>query len=550
MQPRLFGFLLSLAVAGTAHAQLPLAGPAPEPEFEPRSPEREPAPRRVDEPPVRPQAQPFGSSLFEGAVTTLRDDGINADYRIVPGDRVGVNAWGAYQVSDVFIVDTQGNVFLPEIGPIALAGVRNAELNDHVKAAIGRVYRRNVEVYTNLLNASPVAVYVTGRVARPGRYAGLPSDSPLFFLHQAGGVEPLTGSYRDVRVLREGALVAQVDLYDFLLHGTLPSVDLRDGDTVLVGRRGPTIEVDGAVARPTLVELKRGETQGGALLEIAPVSARSTEVTLRGVRNGSPMVETVRVSDLPLRELRDGDVLEFREEQRTEQVVVHLEGEFRGPTTLSVRRGARLIDLLDHLAVDPEIANTAGIHIRRPLVARQQKDSLERSLERLERSTMLALSSSAGESQIRVREAELMRQFIASARSIEPLGRVVVRNEDGLMNILLQEGDVIVLPPRTNVVQVSGEIQIPSALMYSPGMTARNVISRSGGFTRRAATNGVLVIRPSAEVVIGNLDVPIYPGDEVLVMPAVDRKIFQNAIDMTQVLYHIAVAASVVLRVR
>jgi protein involved in polysaccharide export with SLBB domain len=550
MRSRFLGLFLSLTLASSAQAQLPLGGPAPEPDLDPPMREPEPPARRGGDEPVVPQAKPFGSALFEGAVTTLRDDGINADYRVVPGDRVGVNAWGAYQVSDVFIVDTQGNIFLPEIGPIALMGVRNADLNEHVRSAIARVYRRNVEVYTNLLNASPVAVYVTGRVVRPGRYAGLPSDSPLFFLHQAGGVEPLTGSYRDVKILREGALVAEVDLYDFLLHGNLPSIDLRDGDTILVGKRGPTIEVDGAVARPTLIELKRGETQGSALLEIAPVSARSTEVTLRGIRRGEPMVVTVRVSDLPQHDLRDGDVLEFREEQRTEHVVVHLEGEFRGSTTLSVRRGARLIDLLDHLAVNPEIANTAGIHIRRPLVARQQKESLERSLERLERSTMLALSSSAGESQIRLREAELMRQFIASARTIEPLGRVVVRNEDGLMNILLQEGDVIVLPPRTNVVQVSGEIQIPSALMYSPGMTARSVITRAGGFTRRAATNGVLVIRPSAEIVIGKLDLPIYPGDEVLVMPAVDRKIFQNAIDITQVLYHIAVAASVVLRVR
>src|SRR5690606_14855779 len=125
-------------------------------------------------------------------------------------------------------------------------------------------------------------------------------------------------------------------------------------------------------------------------------------------------------------------------------------------------RGARLVDLLDHLAIDPEIANTAGIHIRRPLVARQQKESLERSLDRLERSTMLALSGSSGESAIRAREAQLMRQFVERARTIEPLGRVVVRSEDGLMNILLQEGDVIVLPTRTNVINVSGEIQVPS----------------------------------------------------------------------------------------
>lgn len=143
-----------------------------------------------------------------------------------------------------------------------------------------------------------------------------------------------------------------------------------------------------------------------------------------------------------------------------------------------------------------------------------------------------------------------MRAFIDSARKIEPEGRVVVRDSGALLNILLEDGDVIVVPPRTNVVQVTGEVQVPSALMYSPGVTAREMIARAGGFTRRAATNGVLVVRPSAEIVVGNLDVAVYPGDEILVMPKVDRKIFQNAMDISQVLYHIAVAASVVLRIR
>lgn len=541
----------TLALSASARAQMPLTTPVAEPDVElpPREPEKKP-PSPATKPPSEPAAQPFGASLFEGVVTTLRDDGINPNYRVVPGDRVSVNAWGAYQVNDVFIVDTQGNIFLPEIGPIPLAGVRNADLNAHVATAISRVYRRNVEVYTNLLNASPVAVYVTGRVLRPGRYAGLPSDSPLFFLHQAGGPDPLTGSYRDVKVLRDGALVAEVDLYDFLLRGLLPQVELLDGDTILVGRRGPAVEVVGAVAKPTLVELRRDDLRGSALLEVAPVSPRSTEVTLRGVRGGRPQVESMSVTELGRRELSDGDVLDFHEEMRAEHVVVHLEGEFPAPTTISVRRGTRLVDLLDHIPVDPEIANTAGIHIRRPLVARQQKESLERSLDRLERTTMLALSGSTGESQIRVREAELMRQFVERARLVEPLGRVVVRSEEGLMNILLQEGDVIVLPTRTNVVHVSGEIQVPSAIMYTPGMTARKAIAQAGGFTQRAATNGVLVVRPSGEIVIGDLGAPIYPGDEVLVMPAVDRKIFQNAIDISQILYHLAVAASVIVRLR
>src|SRR5690606_7403409 len=129
---------------------------------------------------------PFGANLFAGSYAAQRENGLNPDYRILPGDRVMVNAWGAVQINDVFPVDTQGNIFIPTVGPVALAGVLNGALTDAVRAAIRRVYRGEFGVYTNLLTASPVAVFVTGGVPRPGRYAGIPNDSVLFFLDQAG----------------------------------------------------------------------------------------------------------------------------------------------------------------------------------------------------------------------------------------------------------------------------------------------------------------------------------------------------------------------------
>jgi len=117
--------------------------------------------------------QPFGSNLFTGNFAAQREDGINPDYQILPGDRVMVNAWGALTINEVFTVDSQGNIFLPGIGPVRLAGVRNENLTNVVEAAISRTYRGNFGVYTNLLTTSPVAVFVTGGVRRPwGRCPG------------------------------------------------------------------------------------------------------------------------------------------------------------------------------------------------------------------------------------------------------------------------------------------------------------------------------------------------------------------------------------------
>jgi hypothetical protein len=57
------------------------------------------------------------------------------------------------------------------------------------------------------------------------------------------------------------------------------------------------------------------------------------------------------------------------------------------------------------------------------------------------------------------------------------------------------------------------------------------------------------VIRANAEVAVGDPDLPIFPGDEILVPPKVDTKVLQNAVDVTQVIYQIAIAAAVVVLV-
>ncbi|HJL01799.1 MAG TPA: SLBB domain-containing protein [Polyangiaceae bacterium LLY-WYZ-15_(1-7)] len=511
--------------------------------------EAPPSPEAAAQAEVARGPQPFGANLFSGNYAAERENGLNPDYRILPGDRVMVNAWGAVTINDVFAVDTQGNIFLPGIGPIQLEGVASDQLTPTVEAAIRRVYRGTFGVYTNLLNASPVAVFVTGGVERPGRYAGIPSDSVLFFLAQAGGVDPGAGSFRDITVMRQGQPLAEIDLYDFLLRGTLPTPQLTDGDTILVGRRGPTVEVRGGGRGPVLVELA-GETATGAqVLEVVARAARANEVTLRGVREGQPVVRTLEAATLASAPLRDGDVITFREEGRAEHIVVRLEGEFDGPAELAVRRGTRLQDLLNWVPVDPELAHMEAVHLQRERVARQQRQTIQDSLDRLERSAMLALSDTTGEAQIRVREAELVQAFVQRARNVQPLGRVVTSTAGTQLNVLLRDGDTIIIPPRTNVVRVGGEVQVAQAVMYRPDLTVREYVQMAGGYTNRAETDAVIVLRPNAEVFLAPDDTPIRPGDEILVPPRIDRKVFQNAVDLSQIIYQIAVAASVLLRI-
>jgi protein involved in polysaccharide export with SLBB domain len=491
--------------------------------------------------------EPFGARLFTGNFLRTRQDGVNPDYVVMPGDRVMVNTWGAVEINNVFLVDAQGNIFLPNVGPIHVAGTRNAELTTKVKAGLGRVYARNFEVYTNLLTAKPVAVFVTGGVKRPGRYAGVPSDSVLFFLEQAGGIDPRLGSFRDIAVLRGGAKAGQVDLYDFLLRGTLPTIQFKDGDTILVKPRGTVVEMRGDVNLPGSIEFLPGGANGSQAFSVLPSAAQATQVTIEGIRKGVPISRTLSVADFRAFALEDGDAITLRKDGRAGTILVRLEGEFSGPSVLAVRRGSRLVDVLNYVPINTTLANPAAVHLRRSSVAKAQKIAIDDALFRLERSALLALSSSQGEAAIRVREAELTQKFVERARLIQPLGRVVTARSNQQRNVVLEADDVIVIPSRTNVIRVSGEVMMTQAVMLRPGATAEDYIEVSGGYTDRSDRSRVIVIRANAEVAVGDPDLPIFPGDEILVPPKVDTKIMQNAVDITQVIYQIAVATAVVV---
>lgn len=547
-----------LAHAPSALAQLPVIPPKTPPGVSTNSQELPKSHLPAHRPDADPQPSggasshglsPFGANLFMGNFLRAREDGLNPNYIIMPGDHVAVNSWGAVQINHVFVVDGQGNIFLPEVGPIRLSGVRNADLTDSVRNGMKRVYARGFDVYTNLITAKPVAVFVTGGVARPGRYAGIPSDSVLFFLDQAGGIDPKLGSYRTIKILREGNPLAAIDLYEFILRGKLDDAQFQDGDTILVEQRGPVVELRGDVAQPALLEFPNDPIPGSEALAVIPGIARATQVTVQGVRAGVPFSHTLSVQAFSSYSVRDGDVITVRADGYAETILVRLEGEYLGPSVLAVRRGSRLIDVLNHVPVNPVLADVGASHIRRSSVAAAQKRSIDDALFRLERSSLLALSASSGEANIRAKEAELTLSFVERARLIQPLGRVVTARNGVQHNLQLEHDDVIVVPPRTNVVRISGEVMMAQAVMHRDGMTAGDYIRDAGGYSDRADIRKVIVVRPNAEVTVGGPRMAVYPGDEVLVPPRIDSKTLQNFADVTQIVYQIAVSAAVMIAI-
>ncbi|MEE2001543.1 polysaccharide biosynthesis/export family protein [Alkalimonas sp. MEB108] len=490
--------------------------------------------------------RPFGAELFSGGFRGTRADGLNPDYRILPGDQVTLRVWGAVDIDRILPVDAQGNIFIPSIGPVQVQGVSHSQLDTIVRNAVRKVYPDNVYVYTNLQGVQPVAVFVTGFVNKPGRYAGVPSDSVLYFLDQASGIDEEQGSYRRIRLLRNGETLAEMDLYDFLLEGKLNHAQLQNGDTILVERRGPQIAVHGEVGRAYFYELNDDVLYGKTLMQLAQLDAGVSHALVRGQRASGPYANYQPLEPFAELAIANGDEVVFVADRHADTIVVQLEGSYYGPSFFILPKNATLHQLLDNIPVDQVIAETRSISIRRVSVAERQRESLLESLRRLETTYLGASSATVEESAIRVREAELISAFVARAREVEPNGRLVVSHRDQLLDLRLQDGDVITIPERSDSILVSGEVYIPQASIFVPGMSAWNYIEAAGGFSQHADKRRILIVRQNGEVRNAR-DVELRPGDEILVLPAVTTKNLQLASTLTQIIYQIAIAAKVAI---
>lgn len=489
---------------------------------------------------------PYGEGLFAGGFRGVRADGLNPDYKIAPGDLITLRLWGAVEVEQVLPVDAQGYIFIPSVGPVKIQGSSQEALNNKVKSAIQSIYPENVNVYTNLQGIQPVAVFVTGEVADPGRYAGTPNDSVLYYLHQAGGVDSQLGSYRAIKIIRNNKVIGLVDLYSFLTEGVLPKVQFRDGDTVVVGRRQSDVLVAGEVEREYLYELTARESQGKDLLRYARTKPGVTHVLVRGVRDDGLLSHYYTLEEFKAVKLSRGDELLFSADQEENKVVIQVEGSYHGPSHYAVSNDVTLTELLNNISVPQYQADVGNISIRRISVAERQKESLKESLRRLETTYLGAPSSTPEEAAIRVKEAELISSFVQRAALIEPNGRIVVANNGKVADVRLQDGDIITIPEISDSTLISGEVLVPQAAIFEPGKSVLDYIERAGGFTQHADEENILIVRLSGEV-RKSKDIDLQPGDEIIVLPVVPTKNLQLATSITQILYQLAVAAKVAI---
>lgn len=491
------------------------------------------------------QLQPFASNLFEGRFASTFSDAASNDYILAPGDRIVVRIWGIRAYDDVLVVDQQGNIFIPEVGPVHVGGLTNSQLLSTVRSAISRVYTNNVQVYVNLQSAQPVAVYVTGFVNHPGRYAGGSVDSIISFLDRAGGIDPERGSYRHIEVIRNGKSIAKLDLYLFALQGKVPQLRLKDGDVILVNEKGVSVSAYGLLREEARYEFSRpAAAKGSGLIELSSPLKNVSHVSVSGTRDKAPFNKYFSLDDFKTFQLADGDIVEFVADKPGETIMATVTGAITGASRYPVKKTVKLRDLLRRVEVEPELAATDAIYLRRKSVARDQKAVIQDSLHRLEKAALTATSATPEEATVRVEEAKLIQDFVKRASLLEPDGVIVVSRGGQVNDIWLEDGDEIVIPQKSNVVQITGEVVMPKSIAFEEDMSLDDYLAAAGGVSDRGDEKHILVAKQNGEVGLAE-HLGINAGDRILVLPKVDVKSMLLAKDLMTIVYQIAVATKV-----
>ena len=296
----------------------------------------------------------FGADFFseaEVSVTVDRKDvPVPMSYVIGPGDEIKLLLWGRVNAQYDLIVDRDGKVTIPQIGPLHVSGLTFEQMSKQLIKQAEQIVGANIDI--SMGSPKMIPIFVIGDVKRPGSYTVGSFSTITDALLTAGGPTEI-GSMRNVQLKRKGRLVTTFDLYDLLLKGDKShDVALLAGDVIFVPITGPVAGIAGNVRRPALYELKhRYDLE--YLLELAggiTPSAYTQQIQIeRIVRNQRHIVMDIddkKMAKAAEITLHDADLVKIFPIMDINVNVVYLNGNVKRPGKYEMKPGMRLGDLL------------------------------------------------------------------------------------------------------------------------------------------------------------------------------------------------------------
>lgn len=402
----------------------------------------------------------FGRDIFNNKSLTFEPQmniATPQNYVLGPGDQLIIDVYGDTQRSESLTVSPDGDVTVPDYGPVHVAGLTVAAAQSRVRSHLGEYYSSS-DVKVTLGQTRTIMVNVMGEVKTPGTYTLSAFATVFHALYMAGGISDL-GTLRNIKVYRQGKLISVVDVYQFILSGRLAgNVRLADNDVIQVGTYDAIVDITGRVKRPMAYELRESESLSTLLKYSGGFASDAYKKSMRVLRKNGRMKSVFNVEEFERADFKmiDGDsVIVDSIYDRFENMVEIKGAVFRpgmyqlGEKVTSVRS---LIENADGIT---EEAMTSRAVLRRMKANRTQE----------------------------VITVDLKGILDGTAPDM-PL-----ENEDVLFIPVLAEHQNL------RTLTINGEVIFPGTYEYADKMTIEDLILQAGGLTDAASTVKVDVTR-------------------------------------------------------
>jgi len=307
--------------------------------------------------------KPFGYDFFQEAtikvITDRKDIPVPSKYVIGPGDEVKIMLWGRVNAQYNLVVDRDGKITIPQIGPIPVAGLTFEDMSKHLIKQAEQIVGANIDITMGALKSIPI--FVLGDVKRPGAYTIGSFATITDALLIAGGPSEI-GSMRNVQLKRKDKIIATYDLYDLLLKGDKSKdMILQAGDVVFVPVAGPVVGIAGNVKRPAIYELKDKSTLyelfelAGGILPSAYTQQIQVERIVKNERQIVFDIDDKRLEKAKNIALQDADFVKVFNIVDKDINVFFLYGNVKRPGKYEYKQGMRIKDVIkDNLDLLPE----------------------------------------------------------------------------------------------------------------------------------------------------------------------------------------------------
>lgn len=231
--------------------------------------------------------KPFGYELFNSErVSAVPQTNVPVpnNYIIGPGDSLKLQLYGKETGSYELNVNNEGNVAIPELGPLSIAGTSYSE----AKQLILQKYEQQkigVQAFITMGQLKTIQIFLVGEVYRPGTLTLNSLSTVTTALFNSGGVSNI-GSLRNIEVKRNGKTVTTFDLYDLIVYGnTANDIRLQQGDVIFVPTVAKIVSIEGEVRRPAIYELTSNESFDDLLTLAGGLMPNADKKSIQVVRN-------------------------------------------------------------------------------------------------------------------------------------------------------------------------------------------------------------------------------------------------------------------------